>query len=236
LIMALKYFQTHEGSSNDELLKNANLYLEEGYARLVGYECKDGGYDWFGRSPASEVLTAYGIMEFAELQSVRPDLVNKSMMERTINWLLKRRNGSGGFNINSSFLHVWNVTEHFVNSYACLALTYAGVSTQELEKELNWLKNNLSDMTDPYMMAVLANLFIYINEIDIATQLCDSLLHHIEDGQIGGAKTSITCSGGSSLLVETTSLGLQAFINLTLKTKVSNYISAINNMAKYIFF
>jgi len=173
-------------------------------------------------------------MEFTELQSVRPDLVNKVMMNRTIGWLMKRRNGSGGFNINSRFLHVWNVTEHFVNSYACLALIFSGVSPAELEQELNWLKNNLSNMTDPYMMTVLANLFININELDIATQLCDSLLNHIKDDYISGAKTSITCSGGESLLVETTSLGLQAFIKLSLKTKNHNYDLAINNMIKFI--
>jgi hypothetical protein len=34
--------------------------LAKGYARLVGYECKRGGFEWFGGDPGHEALTAYG--------------------------------------------------------------------------------------------------------------------------------------------------------------------------------
>lgn len=43
--------------------RNARAYLDEGYKKLTGYECKNGGFDWYGRDPGHEGLTAYGILE-----------------------------------------------------------------------------------------------------------------------------------------------------------------------------
>jgi hypothetical protein len=34
---------------------------------LVTYKTSDHGYEWFGKNPGSEVLSAYGLMEFTEM-------------------------------------------------------------------------------------------------------------------------------------------------------------------------
>jgi hypothetical protein len=36
--------------------------LKDGYAKLITYETKQNGYEWFGASPPHEALTAYGLM------------------------------------------------------------------------------------------------------------------------------------------------------------------------------
>ena len=80
LTMAQRYFKSHldvdpeliSFSSPSDLLsscfplmhvniKRSDDILRRGYKTLVGFECKDGGYDWFGSSPASEPLTSFGI-------------------------------------------------------------------------------------------------------------------------------------------------------------------------------
>ena len=41
-----------------------------GYKLLTGYETKQKGYEWFGQTPGHEALTAYGLMEFADMAKV----------------------------------------------------------------------------------------------------------------------------------------------------------------------
>ena len=48
----------------------AKEYLAQGYQRLVGFEVEGGGFSLFGKSPASTTLSAYGLMEFADLARV----------------------------------------------------------------------------------------------------------------------------------------------------------------------
>ena len=95
LVMAQQYFQSHAGI-DPELIKRSNEMLGKGYQRLTGYECKGGGYEWFGEDPGHEALTAYGLMEFSDMAQVFP--VDTAMLARTREWLLKQRDGNGGFN------------------------------------------------------------------------------------------------------------------------------------------
>ena len=36
--------------------------LKDGYNKLITFETKKNGYEWFGETPAHEALTAYGLM------------------------------------------------------------------------------------------------------------------------------------------------------------------------------
>jgi hypothetical protein len=53
LVMVLQYFKTHLGV-DPKLVEAANENLAKGYKRLTSYEVKNGGYEWFGSSPAHE--------------------------------------------------------------------------------------------------------------------------------------------------------------------------------------
>ena len=55
--------------------------LDKGYKLLTGYETKQRGYEWFGQTPGHEALTAYGLMEFADMAKVYE--VDHAMVERT---------------------------------------------------------------------------------------------------------------------------------------------------------
>ena len=53
LVMVLQYFNTHLGV-DPKLVESANEKLTRGYKKLTSYECKSGGYEWFGSDPAHE--------------------------------------------------------------------------------------------------------------------------------------------------------------------------------------
>jgi len=44
--------------------------LKKGYDRLVGFETSTKGYEWFGKSPGHEALSAYGIAQFNDMKKV----------------------------------------------------------------------------------------------------------------------------------------------------------------------
>lgn len=41
--------------------------LVKGYAKLTSFKTEENGYEWFGKSPAHESLSAYGLMQFQEM-------------------------------------------------------------------------------------------------------------------------------------------------------------------------
>jgi hypothetical protein len=52
-----------------------------------------GGFEWFGRDPANICLTAYGILEFTNMDRVHP--VDGAVTGRARKWLYAQQNRSG---------------------------------------------------------------------------------------------------------------------------------------------
>ena len=69
--------------------------LDAGYKRLLPYEIKSGGFEWFGRTPAHEALTAYGLLQFTDMAKVYR--VDENLLKRTSEWLISRRDGQGSW-------------------------------------------------------------------------------------------------------------------------------------------
>lgn len=72
--------------------------LRDGYERLIGFETETRGYEWFGKVPGHEALTAYGIAQFRDMQEV-VSFVDQEAVDRNLEWLVSRRatDGSGKF-------------------------------------------------------------------------------------------------------------------------------------------
>ena len=66
-----------------------------GTYRLVSFEVKGGGFDWFGYPPANRTLTAYGLIEFQDMAKVHD--VDPKLIERTRKWLLDCRKADGSW-------------------------------------------------------------------------------------------------------------------------------------------
>ena len=48
MVMALRYLKSHKSSIEVQaMIEKATKLLKEGYLKLMGYECKNGGYEWY---------------------------------------------------------------------------------------------------------------------------------------------------------------------------------------------
>lgn len=213
LIMAQQYFLSHHGASPEKIKRAAEL-LEEGYRKLAGYECRKNGYDWYGKEPAHEALTAYGLMLFAEMRKVMP--IDERMFDRTRRWLLSRRDGKGGFKRSDRATGAFGrASVPLTNLYILWTLLESGEKSETLVAETGAARSLLAETDDPYLLALGANVLHLADDPAAAEDAARRLRKAREtDGSVPGAQTSITCSGGESLLVETTSLAILAWLRL----------------------
>jgi hypothetical protein len=210
-IMVLSYLEQHDAADPDLITKTHGM-LDRGYQKLTGYESPKKGYEWFGGDPGHEALTAYGLMEFADMAEVYGD-VDKQMVRRTAAWLKSRRDGKGGYERNSRALDSFGrASDEVTNGYITWALTEAG--EEDLDDELAYQRKMARDTVDPYVMALAANAMVNVEPDSPATRAAMQKLAKMrgEDGAYKGADHSITRSGGVALEIETTSLAAMALM------------------------
>jgi hypothetical protein len=212
-IMVLQYLRGHSGVQ-PALVKRASDLIDKGYKRLVSFECKERGYEWFGGDPGHEALTAYGLMEFADMAQVMGASVDTGMIERTRAWLLSRRDGKGGFRRNDRALDTFGrAPAEITDAYITWALGLATPDKRELAQEIDHVRALALKSNDPYLLALAANVLLDAGRGEQVDSTLDRLVKHQgEDGSFSGAKTSITSSSGESLLIETTSLAILALL------------------------
>ncbi len=153
-IMILGYLEAND-AADPALIAKTTTTLDHGYKLLTGYETPQKGYEWFGKTPGHEALTAYGLMEFEDMGKVYE--VDKSMVERTAQWLLSRRAGRGGFASSTAALDSFGrADERTTNAYIMWALAEAH-RADGMTKELAVQYALGMDTTDPYLLALAAN-------------------------------------------------------------------------------
>ena len=204
-IMVLQYLRATK-TNNATLEARATDLLNKGYQKLVSFETKENGYEWFGASPAHEALTAYGLMEFVDMKTVYPKVDDK-MLDRTAELLLSKRDGNGGFKKNPRALDSFGgADEDITNAYIVYAMSEAGKG-KLVEKEINQSFRVAQKSGDPYMMALMANTMFNVGEKAKGDELLAELINSQDlSGFWTGKKHSITRSTGESLKIETTSL------------------------------
>jgi hypothetical protein len=209
LVMAQQYFLSHQGV-DPELVRRSREKLDKAYKRLVSFECKERGYEWFGRGAGHEALTAYGLLQFDDLAQVRQ--IDKDMVSRTRQWLLRRRDGEGGFKRNKRALDSFGrAPEWTTNAYCTWALLVN--DEKGLEKEVDALYKHATETEDSYVLALVANCAYLTGDQAGGRTFADRLAEkQAADGHVEGAVTSITRSGGNALQIETTSLATLAWL------------------------
>eukprot|EP01117_Protostelium_nocturnum_P005678 TRINITY_DN2049_c1_g4_i1.p1 TRINITY_DN2049_c1_g4~~TRINITY_DN2049_c1_g4_i1.p1 ORF type:complete len:1482 (-),score=610.29 TRINITY_DN2049_c1_g4_i1:61-4506(-) len=211
LVMALQYFESQpKGTVDKKVIDDARKKLEEGYKKLAGYECKKGGFEWFGGDPGHEALTAYGLMQFSEMKHVIS--VDSGMIARTEKWLMGRRNADGSFQRNSRALDDFGgAPEEHTNAYITWALTEAGV---DVGKSVDYVIEKCAVKKDAYVWALVSICLYRLKRVEQAQEWARKIAElQKEDGSVTDEATSITRSGGRSLIVETTALSLLAWIS-----------------------
>lgn len=204
-IMAMQYLQNTK-TADPKVEARAKQLLEDGYKKLVAFETKENGYEWFGAAPAHEALTAYGLMEFVDMKKVYPK-VDEAMIERTAQLLLNKRDGNGGFKKNPRALDSFGAADaDITNCYIVYAMSEAGKGNL-IDKEINAAYRDAKKSNDPYMLALMANALFNIGDSKRGDELLALLVNARQEAAFwNGKKHSITRSTGEALKIETTGL------------------------------
>jgi hypothetical protein len=225
LVMAQQYFLSHQGVPASLIEQSAEI-LNRGYDRLRGFECKSGGFEWFGADPGHDALSAYGLMEFTDMSGVRP--VDSVLLERTRSWLLSQRDGKGTFSRKTHTYHVWLAEPEVATAYNVWALLSAGVEAN-LATEVKWIREAAERTENTYVVALAANVLQLAGDVPGAAALLDRLAgKQTDNGSLHGATVSVIGSTGEALAIETTALAALAWL------KDPSFTANVENALRYL--
>jgi len=225
-ILVMDYLR-ESGQQTQAIKTRAEQLLDSGYKQLKRYEIKGGGFDVWGRGPAHEGLTAYGLIQFHDMKSVYN--VEQDLINRTAKFLYTRRLGNGGWDHKNRNGHGFVSEEAIGDAYIVYAMSevnYSGNYKREFEKSYQ----DALDSEDPYLMGLMANALINRRDARGKTLLANALKVQAKDGSWTGKKFSITHSTGKGLAIETTALMAMALMKQKMANgelqKAMNFISS----------
>jgi uncharacterized protein YfaS (alpha-2-macroglobulin family) len=214
-VMALLYMQ-HTGQITPNVEIKARRFIANGYQRLLTFEVGEGGFDWFGKPPAEEELTAYGIMQLVDMSKVHD--VDQAVIDRASRWLLSRQNIDGSWGGSHGKETQRNSTSNTAETaYIAWGLVEAGVRGRKLDRALGFLRQNVSQTDRPYTVALAANAFLANDPNDpFGVQLLSVLNSQF---RTQGSSAYMPSSGigamysrGKCLDIETTALSVLAMM------------------------
>jgi uncharacterized protein YfaS (alpha-2-macroglobulin family) len=91
LVMLIQYIDSLKEKSEKMLSMrvDAEEKMKKGIKKLLGYECSEGGFEWFGSNPGHVTLSAYGIWQFLEMNKIG-EYIDVKVIDRTLDWLRKK--------------------------------------------------------------------------------------------------------------------------------------------------
>jgi hypothetical protein len=164
-VLILDYLKVNQ-KANPEIQMKADQYINIGYQRLVTFECKNGGFSWFGDEPANQILTAYGLLEFTDMSHVYS--VDSALISRTAAWLAGKQNPDGSWDETHQ-----GIAEGIINrqtgalrttAYVDWALAESGYIGPQLAKGEDYVRAHLQEAKDPYSLAVILNMLVKLDK------------------------------------------------------------------------
>lgn len=208
-VLALSYLE-ETGTLTPEIEARARKLINIGYQRLLTFQTKGGGFDWFGRSPANVWLTAYGVRQFTDMAKVHA--VDPLIRQRAIEWIYgeQLRDGSwSGARFGSPII---------VTAYTVWSLASAGERDGRVEAGADWLRRNRDQLNAPYEIALAANALLTVDSSDpTGRALVRELVASVQSGEQRGSfwkagRSSIARSYGNAADIETTALAAMALL------------------------
>ncbi len=216
-IMALLYLR-HTGRITPEIEAKARGYIAAGYQKLLTFEVREGGFEWFGHPPAKEKVTAYGIMQLTDMAQVYN--VDSAVIDRANRWLLSRQYDDGSWDESDQ----WQAggsrdTRVRETAYIAWALAEAHIESSRLYRALEFLRQNVRETDSAYTVALAANALLAGDPNDVfgrklLTGLQSSVRGDGRLGWVGSAGTGAMYSRGSCLDIETTALSVLAMMKV----------------------
>jgi uncharacterized protein YfaS (alpha-2-macroglobulin family) len=217
-VLALDYMKRTK-KLTPEVHAKAEGYIANGYQRLLTFEVRSGGFSWFGNAPANKILTSYGLMEFYDMSKVYD--VDPRIMQRTQTWLASQQQPDGSWKPDTEFINEgatnrYNKDVLRITAYIAWALGNTGYQGPSVQKASEYIQKHLSDKSDPYTLAVLANFAVDSGKNREFTgqamrMLLDARTEKDEQVWWSAEETSVYATGASAS-VETTGLAVQALL------------------------
>jgi len=211
-VLVLDYLRK-SGRSKPDVEAKALEYIQQGYQRLLSFEVQGGGFEWFGRAPANQVLTAYGLLEFADMARVYE--VDPQVIRRTQEWLISKQGSDGSWTPDASSLRDGLYRDEFsgkvaTTAYIAWALIESGYRGPAADRAVSYLLSNAAEEKSGYTLSLVASALIGSGR----TMAASPILERIEGLAVrtdtttylpAGTRTA-TYSAGGSANVETTAL------------------------------
>ncbi len=218
-ILVMDYMKT-TGKITPEIQMKAEGFINAGYQRLLAYEVKGGGFEWFGRPPAHRILTAFGLMEFHDMSKVHD--VDPAVISRTQNWLAKCQEKDGSYKPSKGGIAEGAINKYRDDvlrntAYITWALASTGYSGGAVDKGTAYLRKNLDNIKDTFTLALTANAFASIDPKGKTTVAVLQALFakRTEEGELvhwKAASETPTHGKGKVADIEVTALAVQAFV------------------------
>jgi len=232
-VMILDYMKNSK-QITPEIQMRAEQYINLGYQRLLSFEVPGGGFEWFGNAPANKVLTAYGLLEFADMAKVYN--VDPAVFARTQAWLQGKQNADGSWTPDQGGIAEGAINRqsdvYKTTAYIAWAMAESNAQGVHLNKALAWLAKNMGAVNDPYALALTANAFLTAGDKGNGQAVVQKLL---SKAKLEGDKLSFEVEGqtavygrGKSGDVETTALVTLALL------KAGGHVESVNKAIGYI--
>mgnify|MGYP002623233415 FL=1 len=242
-ILALDYLRRTKTSA-PEVEAKARQYINLGYQRLISFEVRGGGFDWFGNPPANETLTAYGLMEFEDMASVHD--VDPALIDRTRDWLISKRQRDGRWKGDPNMLNdglAGSVNQGrdidlAATAYIAWAVFGSGEAKAQSQVTLDYLlSHEPASIDNAYLLALIANCIAGIdpdhNALGEYYARLDGMKQKSDDGklvywkQAEGARTMFYGDGRSGD-IETTAMAALALM------KSGQHSASVNGSLKWL--
>lgn len=225
------------GKKDSPAVAQARQYVGLGYQKLLTFEVPGGGFEWFGRAPANQVLTAYGLLEFKDMAQVFP--VDPNVIARTQEFLVRRQKPDGGWEADRANLAdgLWRSSFSArlnVSAYIAWALAESGYRGAALERAADYLAQNAAQTEDPYTLALITGTLARAGHGQaraIAERLEGLALASGEERSFKPTEATVYYSRGDGAEAEATALAAQAL--MAAKTGGATVKGALSWLAKH---
>ena len=204
--------------------KQAEIYLQQGYERLLNYQTPGGGFSYWGKSDTPNVaLTAYVLRFLSDAQGFIE--VDGKVVESAHNWLLKQQQADGSW--QTSYVNTDSST-----AYVARSLSINAPPSEETKKAvragLNFLKKRLPEIKDAYALANFALASISAGDVETAAAIAERLNSELQNDKESFFRTTADTSfygWGMPAKIEATALVMQVFLRLNENDKFAANLS-----------
>ncbi len=219
-VLVMAYMKAAE-TLNPEVELKAQQYVNLGYQRILTFECRDGGFNWWvGDNPGNAVLSALVIMMLDDTSAVQ--FVDSKVITRTQDWLASVQQSNGSWT-EERHLHAGNEnlggSSLRATSYIAWGLAQTGYDGSALGLALQFIESRLPTEDDIYTIAMAVNALSAAGRSSAVVNQALTRLYEARIEEPGGLVhwqpngDTMVGSWGNAAAIETTALVGLALMN-----------------------